>query len=301
MNGPGAPTLDQLRVLIAIVDAGSFSQAGRRLNRAQSVISYAVAALEQQLGLALFARGQRRPVLTAAGVALLADARRVADAADALRARAAGLLRGLEAELTLVVDVMFPTAALVLALEAFATAFPTVALRLRVEALGAVVQSVLDGDSALGVSGWLAQRWPELDRRLIGATTMIPVAAPQHRLAGLAGRIALSQLREDIQLVLSDRSALSVGEDFGVRARRTWRLGDMAAKHALLRGGLGWGNMPASMVADDLADGRLVRLPIADTDGESYDLLLIRRQDHPLGPAGRWLADRLAAVMAAST
>jgi DNA-binding transcriptional LysR family regulator len=287
-----------LRVLIAIVDAGSFSEAGRRLNRAQSVISYTVANLEQQLGIALFVRGQRRPQLTEAGAALLADARRVADAVDAMRARAAGLLRGLEAEVTLVVDVMYPTAKLVVALKAFAATYPTVALRLRVEALGAVVQLVLDGVCELGVSGWLAQRWPELDRRSIGGTEMIPVAAPTHRLAGLQGPIILADLREDTQLVLSDRSRLSDGEDFGVRARRSWRLGDMAAKHALLLAGLGWGNMPAAMVADDLADGRLVRLDIADMNGEAYPLILIRRQDHPLGPAGQWLADRLTATMA---
>jgi DNA-binding transcriptional LysR family regulator len=98
--------------------------------------------------------------------------------------------------------------------------------------------------------------------------------------------------------VLSDRSRLSDGEDFAVRARRSWRLGDMAAKHALLLAGLGWGNMPAAMVADDLADGRLVRLDIADMNGEAYPLILIRRQDHRLGPAGQWLADRLTAAMA---
>ena len=34
------PTLDQLQVFLAVAEAGSFSAAARRLNRAQSVISY---------------------------------------------------------------------------------------------------------------------------------------------------------------------------------------------------------------------------------------------------------------------
>lgn len=297
MSLPGTPTLDQLRVMIAIVDTGSFSAAGRRLNRAQSVISYAVTNLEQVLGLVLFDRGQHRPTLTDAGTAMLAEARRITDAVDALRARAAGLTRGLEAEVTLVVDVMFPTAILVVALEAFADTFPTVSLRLRVEALGAVLQSVLDGHSALGVSGWLAQRWPELEATTIGDVRMIPVAAPHHPLAQATPSVPDAALRGHTQLVLTDRSTLSAGEDFGVFARRTWRLGDLAAKHALLLAGLGWGNMPEAMIADDLERGRLVRLSLEAFQGQPYVLQLIRRQDHPLGPAGQWLADRLAAGM----
>ena len=126
----GTPTLDQLHLLTALVEAGSFSAAARRLHRAQSVISYTIANLEAQLGVALFAREGRRPVLTAAGRALIADARRVGRQVDELRARAAALRSGLEAELGLAVDVMFPTARLVAALDDFARDYPTVALRL---------------------------------------------------------------------------------------------------------------------------------------------------------------------------
>ena len=46
MPDTGTPTLDQLHVLTAVVEAGSFSAAARRLNRAQSVISYTIANLE---------------------------------------------------------------------------------------------------------------------------------------------------------------------------------------------------------------------------------------------------------------
>src|SRR5690348_15301627 len=115
MSDAGSPTLDQLRMLTAVAEAGSFSAAARRLKRAQSVVSYTIANLEAQLGLELFRRGQRRPELTEAGRAILADARRVGILVDELRARAAGLTRGLEAEVSLAVDVMFPVARLVAA------------------------------------------------------------------------------------------------------------------------------------------------------------------------------------------
>jgi DNA-binding transcriptional LysR family regulator len=98
-----------------------------------------------------------------------------------------------------------------------------------------------------------------------------------------------------VQLVLTDRSTLTEGQDFGVLALRTWRLGDLGAKHALLLAGLGWGNMPTEMVADDLAAGRLVRLSLAEAPEHRYPIGLIHRTDSPPGPAGAWLAERLAA------
>ncbi|MCW3475328.1 LysR family transcriptional regulator [Limobrevibacterium gyesilva] len=296
ISAPGTPTLDQLRVLAEVVDAGSFSAAARRLNRAQSVVSYSVAALEGQLGLQLFQRGHRRPMLTEAGRAVLADARRIGLMMDELRARAAGLTHGLESEVSLAVDVMFPTGALVAALQDFAGEFPTVALRLRIEALGGVVQLVLDGSCGLGISSWLATRFDALDRRQIAAVEMVPVAAPCHPLVQVPAPIPAAALRDHVQLVLTDRSPLSEGQDFAVLALRTWRLADLGAKHALLHAGLGWGNMPEPMVREDLATGRLVRLVLADAEQRPYPLFLIHRTDAPPGPAASWLGQRLSRV-----
>lgn len=295
MPDMGTPTLDQLHVLAAVAESGSFSAAARRLNRAQSVISYTIANLEAQLGLALFTRDGRRPKLTEAGRALVADARRVRLLVDELRARAAALRQGLEAELGLAVDVMFPTARLVAALDDFARDFPTVGLRLRIEALGGVAQLVLDGTCRLGVSGWMGAVPGALERRAIGAVRLIPVAAPGHPLAHAATPISSAVLREQVQLVLTDRTTLTAGQEFGVLALRTWRLGDLGAKHALLLAGLGWGNMPEAMVAADLAAGRLVRLELAEAPEYRYPISLIHRTDAPPGPAGAWLAERLAA------
>src|SRR5712691_9904142 len=58
-------SLDQLRTFIAAADEGSFSAGGRRLRRAQSVVSQTLANLEAQLGVKLFDRSIREPALTA--------------------------------------------------------------------------------------------------------------------------------------------------------------------------------------------------------------------------------------------
>ena len=92
-------SLDQLRIFIAAAEEGSFSAAGRRLNRAQSVISQTIAMLEGQTGVTLFDRTGRYPVVTAPGRILLADAKVVTCSVNALRARANGIAAGLEPEL----------------------------------------------------------------------------------------------------------------------------------------------------------------------------------------------------------
>ncbi|HEY4134137.1 MAG TPA: LysR family transcriptional regulator [Alphaproteobacteria bacterium] len=298
MNGPGMPSLDQLQVLLAVVDAGSFAAAARRLGRAPSAISYAIDTLEAQLGLPLFDRvATRKPQLTQAGQAVLAEARKVARGVDQLRAKVQGLSQGLEAEVSVAVDVMLPTARLVDALQAFQTAFPTVALRLHVEALGAVTQLVLDRTATIGVSGPLHIGIAGTEQVQIGSVELIPVAAPFHALAR-HGTPSLGAGRDHVQLVLTDRSPLTRGQDFGVIATNTWRLADLGAKHALLLAGVGWGNMPEPMIRGDLDAGRLVPLNFPDWRGGSYALQIVHRTDAPPGPAAQWLIERFASQVA---
>ena len=94
--------------------------------------------------------------------------------------------------------------------------------------------------------------------------------------------------------MLSDRSPLTKDRDFSVTAARTWRLADLGAKHALLLEGIGWGNMPRTLIADDLAAHRLVRLAVPEDPGTDYTFTLLWRRDCPPGPARQWLAAALA-------
>src|SRR5689334_8184588 len=129
----GAPmldpiTLDQLRILVAVVDAGSFSAAARKLRRVQSAVSTAMANLEHQLAIPLWDRTQRAATLTDAGKAVLASAQRVLADVDALRALTAGMTMGLEPVVSLCIDAVFPTDALIAMCTGFARQFPAVEL-----------------------------------------------------------------------------------------------------------------------------------------------------------------------------
>ena len=294
MSAPGIPTFDQLRSFLSVVDTGSFAAAGRALNRATSVISYGVANLEAQLGVELFERhGTRKPQLTVAGRAVLAEARAIGQGIDGLRAKVKGLLDGLEAEVTLAVDVMLPSGDLAAILRDFAREFPTVALRLHVETLGAVSHLVLQRTAVIGVAGPLASELPGLECIALQPVRLVPVAAPSHPLAQ-AKKLLPGMGRDHIQLVLTDRSPLTEGRDFSVVSPHTWRLADLGAKHALLREGIGWGNMPLPMVEADLKAGSLVQLAMPDHPGVDYAMSGIYRSDAPPGPAASWLLDRFS-------
>jgi DNA-binding transcriptional LysR family regulator len=288
-------SLDQLRTFIAAAETGSFSAAGRRLGRAQSVISQTIATLETRLGVRLFERAARFPVLTQGGRALLADARAVTADLDLLKARARGLAGGLEPELSVAVDVLFPLPALTCAVAAFQVEFPSTALRLSVEALGAVIEPVLDGRCAFGVMGTYPEPLPLLRRERLCGVQLVQVAAPEHAMARLTGPIPPDLAAQHTQLVLMDRSRLTEGREFGVFSNRSWRIADLGAKHAFLRAGLGWGSMPLHLVAEDLAAGRLVRIELEDGLASQQVLPLAAgyRTDSPPGPAGRWLIERL--------
>jgi len=288
-------SLDQLRAFIASVDEGSFSAAARKLRRAQSVVSELVSGLEGQIGVALFDRSHRYPTLTPEGTILLADARNIASGVDFMKARAKGMASGLEPELSVVVDVLFPIKAITEAAKDFREKFSGTPLRLYVEALGAAYQPVLDGVAGLAIVGSLPIQPPTLTgERLIGVA-MIMVAAHDHPLASYKGAIPKSELAKHVQLVLTDRSSFSKGREFGVISPLTWRLADLFAKHAFLLGGLGWGGMPVHAVQDDIKSGKLVELQIEDIPpgGSILPMSVVYPTSAPPGPAGRWFIERM--------
>lgn len=291
-------SLDQLRSFIAAVDEGSFSAAARKLNRVQSAVSGWIASLEEQTGVVLFDRSGRYPKLTPEGILLLADARNVVSGVNTLKARAKLMTSGVEAELSVVIDVFFPTAVISSVVKSFAAQYPLTPLRLYVEALGAAYQPVLDGRCSLGILPPLPQAFPSLVSERLGELPLIAVASACHPLAKFSQRIPRHELAKHVQLVLTDRSSLSAGRDFGVASPSTWRLADLSTKYALLKDCVGWGGMPLHMVEKDIADGTLVVLDVDEMPRTGFMLTMsaFYQPSQPPGPAGKWFIDQLRSM-----
>jgi DNA-binding transcriptional LysR family regulator len=100
-----------------------------------------------------------------------------------------------------------------------------------------------------------------------------------------------------VQIVLGEHrhEAERGSDDHGVLSPRTWRVVDLATKHALIVTGLGWGHMPEHVVRDDLRAGRLVALELEAWGPTALrrSLVLVRRRDVVMGPVARWAQARL--------
>lgn len=297
IDGVEALSFDQLRVFAAVARVGSFSAAAREMKRVQSAVTYAIQKLEDQIGTALFDRSGYRPILTPEGAALLPRARRILEELDALKVQARGLAGGIEPELSIVIDAMVELEPIVSILSELRGRFPSVTTRLQVETLGKVAESVMSGEASVGVALTFVSAFDEIVRRPVGSVQLVIVAAPGHPLARLPAPLPQEQLREHVQLVLTDRSDLTADRDYGVSSTMAWRTADLGAKLAMLRAGVGWGSMPLHMVEGDLVSGRLVELQPAIWDGEAspprLSTVLIHRRDAAPGMAGRWLMERL--------
>lgn len=290
-------TIEQLRTLRAVAEQGSFSAAARKLGRVQAAVSQSIDRLEAQLDLRLFDRTGRVPTLTSHGEAVVAAAARVEANVDALQELVASLKQGTERTLQIVVDLLFPTESLVRFAKDFAREHPDVRLVLFTEILSAVTAHVREKRAAWGIAVEDADLGG-LDRRPIADVRLIPVAAREHPLAALQAPIDGAALADAVQIILGEHrpAAERDAEPHGVLSPRTWRVVDLATKHALIAGGLGWGHMPEHVVRDDLRTGRLVELRLEAWGGVSpqRSLVLVWRRQAVMGPVARWSQDRLA-------
>jgi len=289
-------TIDQLRTLITVVETGNFSAAARKLQRVQSAVSTAMSNLESQLGVTIWDRSTKIAALTEEGRGVLARAKRVVAEMDTLRAFTLELSSGLEPRVSICVDALFPTDALVDSCEEFTSTFPTIDLRVDVQTMSSVSEAVLRGNAKLGIVSPLGVREPLVTQALSASIVMVPVVAPNHALSNAENPIPTAALAQYVQVVLSERSTEGV-PDQAVLSPRTWRVADLGTKYAMLLKGLGWGNLPENLVVDDLANGRLIRIQPAAwaEDQHRLNFFALHRSGEPLGRAHQWLLDNLEA------
>lgn len=284
-----ALTLEQLTILDAIEREGSFTAAARALRRTQGSVSYHVDRLEQQLGVALFDRTRRKPSFTAEGRAALGHARAVLARVQDLRAMASGWSTGVEVQLRLAVDALFPPARLAALVRTVQARHPGLEIRVTTGVVRFAAEAVSDGEADVAITGPLGTQ--ELETRRLGEVRLLPVVAPHHPLA--EGRHPASALERHVHLLLTDGHPGQSDPSIGFASALRWRLSDPRTRLELLRAGLGWARLPEWEARADLEDGRLVRLD-ATTEGARVSripILLATRPGQALGRAGRYVWD----------
>jgi DNA-binding transcriptional LysR family regulator len=288
----GSLTLDQLRILVTIVDAGSFSAAGRRLGRVQSAISQAIATLETTQGVVLFDRSTHRPLLTDTGRVLVEQARLVLASAARFEATAAGTRKGLEPELVIAIDPFVPTSPFIESLYALRKNFPDLPISFSTEGLGGSLRRLRNDTAAIGICLLLPSVPEDIAAYTLLHVKMRAVVAPGHPLASLERPAMASDLEPHVQLVLSDPVNPN-GNNYGLSSARLWRFVDLGRRLDFVLAGFGWCRMPEHLVADLIKAGRLHAFEI-DGDPTPHDGLPIyaahKRSQH-LGIAGRWLLE----------
>lgn len=295
-------TLDQLRMLVAIDETGSFTAAAKRVQRAQSAVSYAIRTLEADLDVVLFDRATRKPTRTQAGDAIISEARMILARVDHLKARARGISAGMESEICLATSVIAPREGVLDLLDAFRAEYPTIGLRLFVEEIGGVPQLVLDGRADLGLLGKpsLASAIAEpLEPTAVGFSDVVAVARPDHPLALLDRHLTDADMADHRQLVPTSR-ALPRYQNRMVND--VWEIAELDMRHLMILRGMGWGTVPTYLVAEDLARGDLVPLDMSARPDEAMrvPLFAAHKKDAAIGPATRWLIVKMGEIFGSS-
>lgn len=283
-------TLEQWRLLAAVIDRGGFAQAAEHLCKSQSTISHGVKQLQRALGVRLIELQGRRAVLTPAGETLLRRARLLLADATALQRLAGTLAHGWEARITLAVDVMFPQNVLFAALEGFGNENPETRVELQETVLSGSSEALLLRRADLVITpqvppGFLGEALLRLD--------FIAVAHPRHPLHALETALTLHELRQHQQIVVRD-SGISLRQDAGwLGAERRLTVSHPSTSIGALCRGLGFAWLPRTSIAAELASGTLKPLPLATGALRHVDLYLVIAEAEAPGPAVMRLTEHL--------
>lgn len=285
-------SLEALELVDVIARHGSFAAAAERLHKVPSTISYAVARLEEQLGLPVFVRNGPRVSLTEAGDELLREGRWLLAAARQLESRMRQIATGFEAELRLVHDSAIPTAAFIEDMRAFEALECGTRLRIGCDVMTGTWESLRDGRADLVVAAGQGSLGGGYQSVPVGSLAFAFCVAPGHPLAGLGRTISRADLLEHTAIVVTDSARGMTPRSIGVQAgQRRIMVPSMQAKIACQLAGLGHGFLPLPCVQPYLDAGELVALEVAEPRAAETFWLAWRTDQ--VGEALGWWRQRL--------
>lgn len=277
-------TLDQLKVLAAIVETGSFRAAADRLHRAQSAVSYAIKTIEEEFDLLIFDRANYRPVLTQEGRTLYQKSKPLIEQADELAKLCEHMATGEELDFRLVVNPLAPLPSVLDVVGLFEEKFPMTSLHLEVADQDEPLLSLMSDKADIAICQ--VDKWQDkLESVLWRRLEIIPFCHPDYCL-----KIENSGLNQATQVIVASKDADS--KPIGlIASSKHWFVDTYASLIAVVQSGLAWGFAPHCLIAAAIQNGDLSRLEEVDTINQ--DLYLSRKRGRPLGEAHQFLWDEL--------
>lgn len=253
---------DQMQAFVLAAKLGSFSAAARRLGKAQSAVSTTIANLEIDAGVDLFDRRGRSPVLTEHGMALLPHAKSVLLGNQEFFAKASSMVEGTEAHLCIAVEHRISFNPLKAMFVQFSATFPQVTLEILRPGPGAAATLLKDGRADLGLMIEQENYPTGFQFRGVGHSKLVPVCAPTHPLSHLT-QIGFSELRQHRQLIPHSRSCAIPDHPIDPKGTSVWYVDSPSMILDLVLQGIGWAELPLSVVLDFIRKGRLTQLDYA--------------------------------------
>lgn len=280
-------TLEQWRMLQAVVQHGGFAQAAAAVHKSQSTINHAVHKLQDQLGLQLLQVVGRKARLTEAGELMLRRAGQLLDQAGQLEDIADSLARGNEAEIRLAVDEIYPHACLAAALQRLALQYPSTRVELLETVLSGGPEKLAAGEVDLLVAGSVPQGF--LGEQLL-RVEFIAVAHPAHPLHQLGRQPTLQDLARHRQIVVRDSARGNRVDSGWLGAEQRWTVTHLATSVDMIVRGMGFAWLPETRIARQLGVGELRELPLETGSRRVTNLYLTYADPDLAGPATCQLA-----------
>ncbi len=259
-------SLDALQVIDAIDRGGSFAAAAKELFRVPSTISYAVARLEEELGIQVFERAGSRVILTEAGRALLDDGRHLLLAARDLEHKVRRVASGWEAEFSIGLDVLFPALLLADDIRDFYGATDSTRLRLSAEALSGTWEALLDRrvDLVIGAAGE-GPPGGGYSSEAMGTLEFVFAVAPSHPLAALQRPLRKDDLIAQRMVSVADSARRLPPRTVGLlMGQDTLTVQGMVDKLSFQLAGLGAGYLPRAWAQPAIDAGLLVEKAVEE-------------------------------------
>ncbi|MGL1933301.1 MAG: LysR family transcriptional regulator [Desulfotalea sp.] len=281
-------SLEQLEAFSCVADAGSFSGAARKLGKAQSTISTAIANLEIDLGLELFDRTGRYPIMTVEGEVLLRDVRLILKNCNNLWKRAENFSETIDAKIKIAVEGIIPHDFLIEVLAGFASEFPQTELEILSGTLGDIEKLVKTDRADLGLLVPINEFDKSLKAKKLSKMVFYPMVAANHPLAHMK-TISHDDFCQYREFCIISQGGDRLPESYTLGSR-PWMIENNYITRDLVLRGLGFSFMPRYLVQQDLEKGRLVILPnpSEEVHNDSY-IYLIQDVNKNFGSAGDWL------------